>query len=47
MHTLLLVTKVLKQPYLVDKACFYLLGCIVYIFNRGVNVSQANLLKSL
>ena len=30
---------------LVHKICLYILGCIAYIFNRGVDASKANLLR--
>ena len=30
---------------LAHKTCRCILGCIAYIFNRGVDASQANLLK--
>ena len=32
--------------FLAHKTCRCILGCIAYIFNRGVDASQANLLKN-
>ena len=35
-HPLLLFVKVLQKRYLVIKTCFYLLGGMAFIFNRGL-----------
>ena len=41
-----LFLKYCNLTFLAHKTCRCILGCIAYIFNRGVDASQANLLKN-